>query len=149
MTEYINLQLSKKRHPKLVNYFESFEGTPLQALEALLAQIQMQQKIIEERGDILEDFTRLLKPELLQLRLALRATEKQTWMLTQLKNTELYEREVLRPDQPFPKSKTLADYRTEPYAILESKWKDMLTSIRQERAERASYEMEKWEEGLK
>lgn len=149
MTEYINLQLSKKRHPKLVDYFESFKGTPLQALEALLLHCETQEKMLNERSDILEEFTRLLKPELLQMRLALRATEKQTWMLTQIKNTELYEREVLRPDQPFPKAKTLADYRSEPYAILESRWKDMLTSIRQERAEKASYEMKKWEEGLK
>ena len=149
MAEKINIQLTKQRHPKVFDYFESFEGTPLQALETLLTQNEMQQKMLDERSDILEDFTRLLKPELLQMRLALRATEKQTWMLAQIKNTELYEREVLRPDQPFPKAKTLADYRSEPYAILEGKWKEMLTTIRQERAERASYEMEKWEEGLK
>ncbi|RZI47881.1 hypothetical protein [Lactococcus kimchii] len=149
MAEKINIQLTKQRHPKLFDYFESFSGTPLQALEALLIQNEVQQKMLEERSTILEEFTRLLKPELLQMRLALRATEKQTWILSQIKNTEFYEREVLRPDQPFPKAKTIADYRSEPFAILDGKWKDMLTMIRQERAERASYEMEKWEEGLK
>ncbi|AYG02028.1 hypothetical protein [Lactococcus allomyrinae] len=149
MAEKINIQLTKQRHPELFGYFETFEGTSIQALGALLNQNEKLKKKLDERSDLLEDFTKLLKPELLQMRLALRATEKQTWLLAQIKNTELYEREVLRPDQPLPKAKTFAEYRSEPFAILDGKWKEMLTTIRQERAERASYEMNKWEESLK
>lgn len=141
--EQINVRLYKSRHPKLFSYFETHDGTPLQVLEDLINENERQKYIINERKDVVEEFGKLLMPELLQIRLASRASEKYSWTLAQIKNTELYERQMLQPDNPFPKVKTTSEWKSETFALADTKWDDMMKNIKEQRADRANREMAK------
>ncbi|SFL56994.1 hypothetical protein [Lactococcus garvieae] len=102
MASKINIQLSKERHPELFKYFEENEGSPLQVLERLLNENKSMKFSLDERQDLLSDFSKMMLKELIPIRLALRTTEKQTWMLSQLKNTEIIERNIWNTDRPYP-----------------------------------------------
>ncbi|KST87967.1 hypothetical protein LKF67_2481 [Lactococcus lactis subsp. lactis] len=143
MVDKINIQLSKQRHGKIFSYFETHDGTPLQILQDLINENECQKIIINERKDVVEEFGKLFMPELLQIRLATRASEKYSWTLAQIKNTELYERQMLQPDNPFPKVKTTSEWKSETFALADTKWDDMMKNIKEQRADRANREMAK------
>ncbi|MFK4926805.1 hypothetical protein ACI1TM_09105 [Lactococcus garvieae] len=149
MASKINIQLSKERHPELFKYFEENEGSPLQVLERLLNENKSMKFSLGERQDLLSDFSKLMLKELIPMRLALRTTEKQTWMLSQLKNTEIIERNIYNPDRPFPKPRTLQENTSEAFALLDTTWEEFIKAKQVEYASRTNKKLEQYENELR
>lgn len=142
MASKINIQLSKERHPELFKYFEENEGSPLQVLERLLNENKSMKFSLGERQDLLSDFSKMMLKELIPMRLALRTTEKQTWMLSQLKNTEIIERNIYNPDRPFPKPRTLQENTSEAFALLDTTWEEFIKAKQVEYASRTNKKLD-------
>lgn len=149
MASKINIQLSKERHPELFKYFEENEGSPLQVLERLLNENKSMKFSLGERQDLLSDFSKIMLKELIPMRLALRTTEKQTWMLSQLKNTEIIERNIYNPDRPFPKPRTLQENTSEAFALLDTTWEEFIKAKQVEYASRTNKKLEQYENELR
>ncbi|WP_019292162.1 hypothetical protein [Lactococcus petauri] len=149
MASKINIQLSKERHPELFKYFEENEGSPLQVLERLLNENKSMKFSLGERQDLLSDFSKMMLKELIPIRLALRTTEKQTWMLSQLKNTEIIERNIYNPDRPFPKPRTLQENTSEAFALLDTTWEEFIKAKQVEYASRTNKKLEQYENELR
>lgn len=149
MASKINIQLSKERHPELFKYFEENEGSPLQVLERLLNENKSMKFSLGERQDLLSDFSMMMLKELIPMRLALRTTEKQTWMLSQLKNTEIIERNIYNPDRPFPKPRTLQENTSEAFALLDTTWEEFIKAKQVEYASRTNKKLEQYENELR
>jgi hypothetical protein len=149
MASKINIQLSKERHPELFKYFEENEGSPLQVLERLLNENKSMKFSLGERQDLLSDFSKMMLKELIPMRLALRTTEKQTWMLSQLKNTEIIERNIYNPDRPFPKPRTLQENTSEAFALLDTTWEEFIKAKQVEYASRTNKKLEQYENELR
>lgn len=149
MASKINIQLSKERHPELFKYFEENEGSPLQVLERLLNENKSMKFSLGERQDLLSNFSKMMLKELIPMRLALRTTEKQTWMLSQLKNTEIIERNIYNPDRPFPKPRTLQENTSEAFALLDTTWEEFIKAKQVEYASRTNKKLEQYENELR
>lgn len=149
MARKINIQLSKERHPELFKYFEENEGSPLQVLERLLNENKSMKFSLGERQDLLSNFSKMMLKELIPMRLALRTTEKQTWMLSQLKNTEIIERNIYNPDRPFPKPRTLQENTSEAFALLDTTWEEFIKAKQVEYASRTNKKLEQYENELR
>lgn len=145
MASKINIQLSKERHPELFKYFEENEGSPLQVLEHLIHENQRLRLSLDERQNLMEDFSKIILKELIPIRLALRTTEKQTWLLSQLKNTEILERAIYEPNRPYPLPQTVKERRSEPFSILDTVWEDYIRALQVERASRTTQTLEHYE----
>lgn len=149
MARKINIQLSKERHPELFKYFEENEGSPLQVLERLLNENKSMKFSLDERQDLLSDFSKLMLKELIPIRLALRTTEKQTWMLSQLKNTEILERNIWNTERPYPKPRTLQENTSEAFALLDTTWEEFIKAKQVEYASRTNKKLEQYENELR
>ena len=149
MARKINIQLSKERHPELFKYFEENEGSPLQVLERLLNENKSMKFSLDERQDLLSDFSKMMLKELIPIRLALRTTEKQTWMLSQLKNTEIIERNIWNTDRPYPKPRTLQENTSEAFALLDTTWEEFIKAKQVEYASRTNKKLEQYENELR
>lgn len=149
MASKINIQLSKERHPELFKYFEENEGSPLQVLERLLNENKSMKFSLGERQDLLSDFSKMMLKELIPIRLALRTTEKQTWMLSQLKNTEIIERNIWNTDRPYPKPRTLQENTSEAFALLDTTWEEFIKAKQVEYASRTNKKLEQYENELR
>ncbi|MDT2528053.1 hypothetical protein P7D23_10195 [Lactococcus petauri] len=149
MASKINIQLSKERHPELFKYFEENEGSPLQVLERLLNENKSMKFSLDERQDLLSDFSKMMLKELIPIRLALRTTEKQTWMLSQLKNTEIIERNIWNTDRPYPKPRTLQENTSEAFALLDTTWEEFIKAKQVEYASRTNKKLEQYENELR
>lgn len=104
---------------------------------------------LDERQDLLSDFSKMMLKELIPIRLALRTTEKQTWMLSQLKNTEIIERNIYNPDRPFPKPRTLQENTSEAFALLDTTWEEFIKAKQVEYASRTNKKLEQYENELR
>lgn len=144
MASKINIQLSKERHPELFKYFEENEGSPLQLLERLLNENKSMKFSLNERKSLMDDFSELMMKELIPMRLALRTTEKQTWMLSQLKNTEILERNIWNTERPYPKPRTLQDNTSEAFALLDTTWEEYIKAKQVEYASKTQRKLEKY-----
>ena len=149
MARKINIQLSKERHPELFKYFVENEGSPLQVLERLLNENKSMKFSLDERQDLLSDFSKLMLKELIPIRLALRTTEKQTWMLSQLKNTEILERNIWNTERPYPKPRTLQENTSEAFALLDTTWEEFIKAKQVEYASRTNKKLEQYENELR
>lgn len=149
MASKINIQLSKERHPELFKYFEENEGSPLQVLERLLNENKSMKFSLDERQDLLSDFSKMMLKELIPIRLALRTTEKQTWMLSQLKNTEILERNIWNTERPYPKPRTLQENTSEAFALLDTTWEEFIKAKQVEYASRTNKKLEQYENELR
>ena len=149
MASKINIQLSKERHPELFKYFEENEGSPLQVLERLLNENKSMKFSLGERQDLLSDFSKMTLKELIPIRLALRTTEKQTWMLSQLKNTEILERNIWNTERPYPKPRTLQENTSEAFALLDTTWEEFIKAKQVEYASRTNKKLEQYENELR
>lgn len=149
MASKINIQLSKERHPELFKYFEENEGSPLQVLERLLNENKSMKFSLDERQDLLSDFSKMMLKELIPMRLALRTTEKQTWMLSQLKNTEILERNIWNTERPYPKPRTLQENTSEAFALLDTTWEEFIKAKQVEYASRTNKKLEQYENELR
>lgn len=145
----INIQILENRHPELYQFFKESGDKPLQVLERLVKDNQRMKVSLEERQSLMAEFSQVLLRELVPMRLALRTTEKQIWMLSQLKNTEIMERNLYHPDQPFPRPQTLKERTSEPFALLSTLWEDYIREKQVEYASRTQRKMAQYEESLK
>ena len=149
MSEEIRVILRSDRHPELFKFFKESEGKPLQVLERLLNENKSMKFSLDERQDLLSDFSKMMLKELIPIRLALRTTEKQTWMLSQLKNTEILERNIWNTERPYPKPRTLQDNTSEPFAILDTTWEEFIKAKQVEYASRTNKKLEQYENELR
>lgn len=145
MPQEIRVILNSERHPELFQFFKESEKKPLQVLEHLIHENERLKLSLDERQDLMEDFSRIILKELIPIRLALRTTEKQTWLLSQLKNTEILERAIYEPNRPYPLPQTVKERRSEPFSILDTVWEDYIRALQVERASRTTQTLEHYE----
>lgn len=145
MPQEIRVILNSERHPELFQFFKESEKKPLQVLEHLIHENQRLKLSLDERQDLMEDFSKIILKELIPIRLALRTTEKQTWLLSQLKNTEILERAIYEPNRPYPLPQTVKERRSEPFSILDTVWEDYIRALQVERASRTTQTLEHYE----
>ena len=145
MSQEIRVILNSERHPELFQFFKESEKKPLQVLEHLIHENQRLRLSLDERQDLMEDFSKIILKELIPIRLALRTTEKQTWLLSQLKNTEILERAIYEPNRPYPLPQTVKERRSEPFSILDTVWEDYIRALQVERASRTTQTLEHYE----
>lgn len=145
MRQEIRVILNSERHPELFQFFKESEKKPLQVLEHLIHENERLKLSLDERQNLMEDFSKIILKELIPIRLALRTTEKQTWLLSQLKNTEILERNIYEPNRPYPLPQTVKERRSEPFSILDTVWEDYIRALQVERASRTTQKLEHYE----
>ena len=145
MSQEIRVILNSERHPELFQFFKESEKKPLQVLEHLIHENERLKLSLDERQNLMEDFSKIILKELIPIRLALRTTEKQTWLLSQLKNTEILERAIYEPNRPYPLPQTVKERRSEPFSILDTVWEDYIRALQVERASRTTQTLEHYE----
>lgn len=128
MTENINIVINKERHPEIFEYFEKYEGRPLYALNLLFNDHLRLNDIKNERKETLNEYSKFMMKELVPLRLAIREIEKDSWMMKQLKNSEINDILIFNE----PRYETLwstQKVKAEFYSLLETQWEDYLNEL--------------------
>ncbi|MQW24021.1 MULTISPECIES: hypothetical protein [unclassified Lactococcus] len=128
MSERINVQIFKDRHQDLYAYLEQSDLKPLTALVNLLEENKQLKFLLNDRKTTLNEYSKFMMKELVPLRLAIREIEKDSWMMKQLKNSEINDILIFNE----PRYETLwstQKVKAEFYSLLETQWEDYLNEL--------------------
>ena len=148
MTENINIVINKDRHPEIFEYFEKYEGRPLYALNLLFNDHLRLNDIKNERQESLNEYSKFMMKELVPLRLAIREIEKDSWIMKQLKNSEINDIQTFH-EQRYEKLWPTKKVKAKVISQLETQWEDYINELNIRHNEREGKILKQREDELK